>query len=161
VTPQCNSRRSAECGSYRVWCWIACGARDPRTRPRHNQSPSRKSSSASGGRETARQRQWRSHQVAGHAQDLRQRRADKAGRRLPAHRVRGSGQRLCVLVSARQSTWCIIRIREAPPPFHNGQTARTTGRHHARRHMQINRNGGRLKRPHPQNLTISRDCVRG
>ena len=37
-------------GLCRVWCWIACGARDPRIRPRHNQSPSRKSSSASGGR---------------------------------------------------------------------------------------------------------------
>jgi hypothetical protein len=35
------------------------------------------------------------------------------------------------------------------------QTARTTHRHHPHRTDRINRNGGRLKRPHPQVLTIS------
>ena len=33
ITPTMSSA-----GLCRVWCWIACGARDPRTRPRHNQT---------------------------------------------------------------------------------------------------------------------------
>ena len=40
------------------------------------------------------------------------------------------------------------------------QTARTTHRHHAHRTRQINRNGGRLKRPHPQVLKISAQSSR-
>jgi hypothetical protein len=46
-----------------------------------------------------------------------------------------------------------------PRPCRRGvpqrQAARTPGRHHTRRDRRINRNGGRLKQPHPQVLTIS------
>ena len=39
--------------------------------------------------------------------------------------------------------------------FHKGKLLETTGRHHARQTGRINRNGGRLKQPHPLVLKIS------
>jgi putative transposase len=66
------------------------------------------------------------------------------------------------LIDAAQARWravnaphlvALVRARRGVP---QRQTARTTHRHHTRRTRRINRNGGRLKQPHPQVLmTIS------
>ena len=47
------------------------------------------------------------------------------------------------------------RPRPCRRVFHKGKLLETTGRHHARQTGRINRNGGRLKQPHPQVLKIS------
>jgi len=65
------------------------------------------------------------------------------------------------LIEAAQTRWravnaphlvALVRAWRVVP---QRQTSRTTHRHHAHRPRRINRNEGRLKRPHPQALKIS------
>ena len=66
------------------------------------------------------------------------------------------------LIEAAQTRWRavnapqLVALVRNGAVFHKRETPRTAHRHHTSRTRRITRNGGRLKHPHPQVLTISR-----